>query len=121
MEYIPFTILLSRSWTSGAILRDLKGTRDINKCFGIFSSIHRLIRTREEMSRIMDEVLEDFMDDNVIYLELRTTPRELQGKSAPYCFVFVLYVNLHQSIAQTSKIYSQYLYLQRWHDEGGIH
>ena len=39
-----------------------------------------MIKTKEIVSRIIDEVLDDFMKDNVIYLELRTTPRELPGK-----------------------------------------
>jgi adenosine deaminase len=72
-NYFSFIIEMSRL---------LEGTRDLNKCFGIFHAIHDMIRSKEIISRIMDEVLEDFMEDNVIYLELRTTPRDLPGESS---------------------------------------
>lgn len=58
----------------------LDGERNLTKCFRIFHAIHGMIKTKETVSRIIDEVLNDFMEDNVIYLELRTTPRDLPGK-----------------------------------------
>jgi adenosine deaminase len=57
----------------------LEGNRDLRKCFGIFHEIHKLISTRDILKRVLMEVLEDFMADNVIYLELRSTPRTLEG------------------------------------------
>lgn len=57
----------------------LEGDRDLGKCFGIFHEIHKLIRTSDNLQRVVMEVLEDFMADNVIYLELRSTPRTLEG------------------------------------------
>ena len=60
----------------------LKGQRDLIKCFGIFHAIHGMIKTKNTVSRIIQEVLTDFMEDNVIYLELRTTPRDLLGEKS---------------------------------------
>eukprot|EP01118_Nematostelium_gracile_P014679 TRINITY_DN577_c0_g1_i2.p1 TRINITY_DN577_c0_g1~~TRINITY_DN577_c0_g1_i2.p1 ORF type:complete len:266 (+),score=70.53 TRINITY_DN577_c0_g1_i2:219-1016(+) len=39
--------------------------------------IHQMFNTKEATSRIIREVIEDFASDNVKYLELRTTPRNL--------------------------------------------
>ena len=64
---------------SGNLTNLLEGNRDLRKCFGIFNEIHKLIRTTDALRRIVQEVLEDFMADNVIYLELRSTPRALEG------------------------------------------
>ena len=61
-------------------MHHLTGSRDLEKCFGIFAVIHRMIKTSETLTRIISEVFEDFMADNVVYLELRSTPRELEGK-----------------------------------------
>ena len=55
----------------------LNGQRDLNKCFALFQAIHRVIDRKEILKHVLFEILHDFMDDNVIYLELRTTPRIL--------------------------------------------
>ena len=55
----------------------LDGQRDINKCFALFQAIHRVIDRKEILKHVLFEILHDFMEDNVIYLELRTTPRIL--------------------------------------------
>lgn len=55
----------------------LEGSRDLKKCFQIFSILHELVSSKKVLERIAREVLEDYMKDNVIYVELRTTPRSL--------------------------------------------
>ena len=52
-------------------------TRDLRECFAIFDLIHDAVRTKENLRRITREVVADFAADNVKYLELRTTPRDL--------------------------------------------
>ena len=47
------------------------------ECFKLFDIIHRCTTSHEVVSRISREVAEDFAADNVIYLELRTTPKVL--------------------------------------------
>ena len=37
--------------------------------------IYKVVRTPETIRRIMRETLEDFEKDNVVYVEIRTTPR----------------------------------------------
>ena len=89
IKYV-IAIILSTSVIISLILRSshletlelLKGQRDLIKCFGIFHAIHGMIKTKNTVSRIIQEVLMDFMEDNVIYLELRTTPRDLLGEKS---------------------------------------
>ncbi len=61
------------------ILNELKrfpvGERDLDECFKYFSVLHEVLNSREVLRRIAREVFEDFRKDNVVYLELRTTPR----------------------------------------------
>jgi adenosine deaminase len=59
----------------------LEGERDLSKCFGIFQAIYSMIQSKQTVLRVLLEVLEDFMSENVIYLELRSTPRTLEGES----------------------------------------
>jgi len=51
------------------------GERDLDECFKYFSVLHEVLNSREILRRIVREVFEDFRSDNVVYLELRTTPR----------------------------------------------
>ena len=53
---------------------------DIATFFPLFSSyIYELCSTREAVIYSTNAVLNDFRDDGVVYLELRTTPREVKG------------------------------------------
>lgn len=55
---------------------------DISTFFPLFSSyIYALICDRESVAYSTNAVLKDFMQDGVMYLELRTTPRESPGMS----------------------------------------
>jgi adenosine deaminase len=51
--------------------------RSLTDCFDIFSIIHKVVRTRNHVQRLVHEMVEDALVDNVIYLEIRTTPRVL--------------------------------------------
>nr|CCA27197.1 adenosine deaminaselike protein putative [Albugo laibachii Nc14] len=48
----------------------------IDGCFQLFEVIHQTITSRDHLIRIVSEVVEDFVYENVRYLELRTTPRK---------------------------------------------
>eukprot|EP01116_Phalansterium_solitarium_P005726 TRINITY_DN1765_c0_g1_i3.p1 TRINITY_DN1765_c0_g1~~TRINITY_DN1765_c0_g1_i3.p1 ORF type:complete len:337 (-),score=101.14 TRINITY_DN1765_c0_g1_i3:58-1068(-) len=50
-------------------------TRSLADAFDIFSVIYKLTTDADTVYEITTEVLKDFAEDNVIYLELRTTPR----------------------------------------------
>ncbi|CAO1631721.1 unnamed protein product [Sympodiomycopsis kandeliae] len=49
--------------------------RTISEMFDVFKIIHTCVRGGEVVKRISREVLEDAEHDNIVYLELRTTPR----------------------------------------------
>eukprot|EP01018_Ginkgo_biloba_P003531 Gb_00816 [translate_table: standard] len=53
-----------------------KDDRSLQECFNLFDWIHVLTTDHGTISRITKEVIEDFAAENVIYLELRTTPKK---------------------------------------------
>ncbi|XP_057858615.1 N6-mAMP deaminase [Cryptomeria japonica] len=61
------------SEVEGVILKD---DRSLQECFKLFDLIHVLTTDHGTISRITKEVIEDFAAENVIYLELRTTPKK---------------------------------------------
>eukprot|EP00252_Welwitschia_mirabilis_P011204 TRINITY_DN25227_c0_g1_i1.p1 TRINITY_DN25227_c0_g1~~TRINITY_DN25227_c0_g1_i1.p1 ORF type:complete len:380 (-),score=91.22 TRINITY_DN25227_c0_g1_i1:542-1681(-) len=54
----------------------LKDDRSLQECFKLFDLIHVLTTDHSTISRVAKEVVEDFAAENVIYLELRTTPKK---------------------------------------------
>ncbi|KAK9877446.1 hypothetical protein WA026_018556 [Henosepilachna vigintioctopunctata] len=53
--------------------------RNLSDCFKIFGFAHKATATPEAVYLATKNVIREFYDDNVIYLELRTTPREEVG------------------------------------------
>ncbi|GLI68791.1 hypothetical protein VaNZ11_013285 [Volvox africanus] len=51
------------------------GDRSLADCFRLFDLIHAITTTHAAISRIAAEVVRDFAEDRVVYLELRTTPK----------------------------------------------
>eukprot|EP00200_Dunaliella_tertiolecta_P002360 CAMPEP_0202338984 /NCGR_PEP_ID=MMETSP1126-20121109/1039_1 /ASSEMBLY_ACC=CAM_ASM_000457 /TAXON_ID=3047 /ORGANISM="Dunaliella tertiolecta, Strain CCMP1320" /LENGTH=318 /DNA_ID=CAMNT_0048929467 /DNA_START=158 /DNA_END=1114 /DNA_ORIENTATION=+ len=51
----------------------------LGECFMLFGIIHQLTTDLETISAIASQVVRDFAEDNVVYLELRTTPKEREG------------------------------------------
>ena len=51
------------------------GNRTLSECFHLFDLIHRVTTDHATITRIATEVVEDLAADNVIYAELRTTPK----------------------------------------------
>ncbi|XP_027356761.1 adenosine deaminase-like protein isoform X2 [Abrus precatorius] len=54
--------------------------RSLTEVFKLFDLIHILTTNHDTVTRITREVIEDFASDNVIYLELRTTPKRNDSK-----------------------------------------
>lgn len=52
----------------------------MESAFKIFGIIHTLLKDINDIRRVMREVLQDFLNQNVIYLELRTTPKSIPGE-----------------------------------------
>ncbi|CAM8979558.1 unnamed protein product [Rhodiola kirilowii] len=61
----------------------LKNDRSLKEVFKLFDLILSLTTDHTTVTRITKEVIEDFVAENVVYLELRTTPKgdELKGMS----------------------------------------
>ena len=51
------------------------GGRSLAQVFGLFAAIHDLCTHHDVLQRIAREAVEDFAADGVVYLELRTTPK----------------------------------------------
>ncbi|CAN4117419.1 unnamed protein product [Withania somnifera] len=58
----------------------LKYDRTLTEVFKLFDLIHILTTDHETVTRITKEVIEDFAAENVVYLELRTTPKKNVSK-----------------------------------------
>ncbi|CAI5744660.1 unnamed protein product [Peronospora destructor] len=56
--------------------------RSLDDCFTMFGLIHRVVVSRRVLRRIVVETVEDFAAENVKYLELRSTPRDLPRDGA---------------------------------------
>ncbi|KAF7149591.1 hypothetical protein RHSIM_Rhsim02G0110500 [Rhododendron simsii] len=61
----------------------LKSDRSLQEVFKLFDLIHMVTTDLQTVTRITKEVVEDFAAENVVYLELRTTPKknDLKGMS----------------------------------------
>ncbi|KAF7840647.1 adenosine deaminase-like protein [Senna tora] len=53
----------------------LKNDRSFREVFKLFDLIHIITTDHATVTRITKEVIEDFASENVVYLELRTTPK----------------------------------------------
>ncbi|XP_024024713.1 adenosine deaminase-like protein [Morus notabilis] len=53
-----------------------KSDRSLTEVFKLFDLIHILTTDHKIITRITKEVIEDFASENVVYLELRTTPKK---------------------------------------------
>ncbi|KAJ8446592.1 hypothetical protein Cgig2_019745 [Carnegiea gigantea] len=61
-------------------LLDLFNDRSLTEVFKLFDLIHVLTTDHATVTRITKEVVEDFAAENVVYLELRTTPKRNDSK-----------------------------------------
>eukprot|EP00386_Alphamonas_edax_P006806 GDKI01021863.1.p1 GENE.GDKI01021863.1~~GDKI01021863.1.p1 ORF type:complete len:360 (+),score=135.21 GDKI01021863.1:186-1265(+) len=50
----------------------------LERCFAYFDLVYLLVEDRDTIALMAREVLSDFAEDNVKYLELRTTPRAVE-------------------------------------------
>ncbi|XP_017754595.1 PREDICTED: adenosine deaminase-like protein [Eufriesea mexicana] len=62
------------------ILMSIKDCSSLGECFKVFDIAHSLTVTPEAVFHSTYDTVKEFKDDNVIYLELRSTPRAVQGK-----------------------------------------
>ncbi|EFA07116.1 adenosine deaminase-like protein [Tribolium castaneum] len=63
-------------------LAELQATeKTLNECFKLFKVAHNATKNPQAVYLATKYVIEDFYNDNVAYLELRTTPREEENMS----------------------------------------
>ena len=60
---------------------DVFKTKDMRGSFRIFDYIHKSITSLDQVRRMFNEMIEDFEAQNVLYLELRTTPKDFPGSN----------------------------------------
>ncbi|XP_006658069.1 N6-mAMP deaminase [Oryza brachyantha] len=58
----------------------MKNGRSLPECFQLFELYHILTTDHDTVTRITKEVVEDFAMENVVYLEIRTTPKNNEAK-----------------------------------------
>jgi adenosine deaminase len=56
---------------------------NLDTCFKLFSITHKILSNKENLKQVTREVLEKFDSVNTVYLELRTTPRNIYSTSEP--------------------------------------
>lgn len=54
---------------------DLGSDRTLEECFELFKVAHSVTNNPEAVCKATQDVIEEFAQDGVVYLELRTTPR----------------------------------------------
>ncbi|KAK4303505.1 hypothetical protein Pmani_024487 [Petrolisthes manimaculis] len=54
--------------------------RCLRECFRVFEALHSLTDSQEAIRKITKNVIQEFAEDGVRYLELRTTPKNIPGK-----------------------------------------
>jgi hypothetical protein len=63
--------------------------KNMKSCFGeVFPLLNRAIQSRRQLEFVCQSVFQGFLDDNVMYLEIRSTPKRLSDISE------IDYVNL---------------------------
>jgi adenosine deaminase len=72
------------------VLLETSSELNLDRCFKLFGTLHKVVSSVDTLKRITREVLEDYMSENTIYLELRSTPRNLSDGTTVERYVEVL-------------------------------
>ncbi|RNA41130.1 adenosine deaminase [Brachionus plicatilis] len=56
-------------------------SRSLSECFQVFTILHRLLNNLNILEKVTHDILQDFESDNCVYLELRTTPRNIYDQN----------------------------------------
>lgn len=52
--------------------------RSLSECFDVFKLAHDLVDSADAVKLATENVIREFSEDNVVYLELRSTPRNTE-------------------------------------------
>lgn len=81
------------------------GTRSLPEGFKLFAVIHTITTTHAILTRITREVIEDCADDNIVHLELRTTPKDRPEHGmtkASYCSAVLAGLQQYRSTQEST-------------------
>lgn len=59
--------------------------RSLSECFDVFKVAHDLVDCIEAVKLATECVIDEFSAENVVYLELRSTPRQTEQMSKQEC------------------------------------
>jgi adenosine deaminase len=62
----------------------------VEKPFELFPLIHKTINRKEIVQQVLLEMIQDFANENTIYLEIRSTPRTLADGTTPHEYLLAL-------------------------------
>lgn len=65
-----------------------KTDKTLQECFKLFDVAYKVTNNPNNVYLATKSVIQDFDDDNVVYLELRTTPRAEKGS---YLYLNIFY------------------------------
>jgi len=71
-------------------LIDFSEFRSLAECFDVFALAHDLVDRVDAVKLAAENVIREFAEDNVVYLELRSTPRETQHMSKLECLQAII-------------------------------
>ncbi|XP_076354480.1 N6-Methyl-AMP deaminase-like isoform X2 [Tachypleus tridentatus] len=74
-----------------------KGTLCLEECFRTFKVIQQVTDTPEALYEATCDVIQEFAQDNVYYLELRSTPREVTGQMSRRSYVETVLAAINKS------------------------
>jgi hypothetical protein len=84
-DFVQTSIPVKDSADAVAVIRDVlpSATRSLRDCFRIFDLIHKVVTDPSAVERITREYLDDCAEENIFYVELRTTPRAITSPGTP--------------------------------------
>ncbi|XP_059769463.1 adenosine deaminase-like protein isoform X2 [Balaenoptera ricei] len=83
--------------------------RTLEECFQMFQIIHQLATSPEDILMVTKDVIKEFADDGVKYLELRSTPRENATGMTKKTYVESVLEGIKQSKQENIDIDVRYL------------
>lgn len=69
---------------------DLTGFRSLQECYDVFKIAHDLVDCTEAVKIATENVIREFCEDKVVYLELRSTPRETPQMTKRECLQTII-------------------------------
>lgn len=66
-------------------LIDLSNFRSLDECFEVFKLAHDLVDSVDAVKLATENVIREMSEDNVVYLELRSTPRATEQMTKLEC------------------------------------